>query len=342
MSNEKPNFQEYTNPISVKDSRAIALKIDNLNSMANAYETSTLASGNTNKDLLNQSFGPTTSETITPVEGNTNELEGPALEKTLYKANPIQPTTSVQENMEQTSDNSNIISDIPNVNNSYNIEATPVNLNFQSSESQNSISPFDPIQSVETKVENGGADLSNQFETTTPVIEEQTENKDEPVVSPIGNTIQEVDVTNQNGEQKIENDPVDLSNQLGTTTPVIEEQTEKKDEPVVSPIENTFKVSDAPNVFNEVSDTDLINNISDSQETKNDMSIYDDETRQSIIELNNRKSELFKALAEIYAKESELLSKNSKESSLENTASNLFYPDGVLDDSKILGNKNQV
>ena len=276
MGNSRVNFINYNAPITLNQSKAIALKTDNISTIKNAYISfvkNNEQSGGTNKDLLAQSFGG---------EASVSE--------------PVQITS------------------IPNVQNNFNMEATPVNLNTTSNlESTNS----------------GFSDINN----STPIIE------------PISGVPVTPDVTNLNAEPLTINNikPMEPIN----NTPVIDNGFKVSNEPNIfdQPIDNTispFNITQEE-VNKPLNDNSIINNDSVVSPSNLNNSVNDSSTDSDVkisnvkekIELNERKIKLFEELANIYKEENQLL-KDENNENLEKTASNLFNNNGTLNEFKVL------
>ena len=128
MGNSTVKFLNYSNPIRTGEARAIALNNTNIDAIKNAYSKVTEISGGTNKDLLSQSFNETP-EIQTQVQQPQSE--------------PVQ------------------ISSIPNIQNNFNMEGSPVNLNTSSEpvapviDSVPKIEPINPIPTPDIPSVNG-------------------------------------------------------------------------------------------------------------------------------------------------------------------------------------------
>ena len=196
------------------------------------------------------------------------------------------------------------------------LESTPVNMEINSiSDNVPEIPVIDPINNVGI---NSSYDVPQM-----------------PVIEPIEN--------NTNTDVSIENPVI---NEM----PTIEQN---------SGIDSGFKVSNQPNIFDnpnlnpvvpEIMENNIVqndNNINQSieiqsNEQKNDISSLNDDILMAEIAIEENNIKHFEALAENSRKRVELLKrqiKNEKQEdvSLENTASNLFNNNGILDDEKGLG-----
>lgn len=286
MSNASVNYNKYINPITISESRAIALKNENITSINNSYNSNTsteVESGGTNKDLLNQSFAAET-PTQTPVDSTVqNDTSIPVIDQ------PID--NSVQEPV------SPMINPIPDVQNNLNMEATPVNLDMSApivnDNTPDIITPFDPTNNIE------------------PIV---------PGMSQVNN---------------IPNEPLTINN----ITPAESTPSNSIN------MENSFKVTDEPNIFDQVDNSVSVNhetneslsnpfnsNIYESNDSNNNID------NNELIELNERKIKLFEELANIYREENKLL--NSSNGDLEKTASDLFNNNGTLNENKVLDVNN--
>ncbi len=280
MGNSTVKFLNYSNPIRTGEARAIALNNTNIDAIKNAYSKVTEISGGTNKDLLSQSF---------------NE------------------TPEIQTQVQQPQSGPVQISSIPNIQNNFNMEGSPVNLNTSS-------------------------------EPVVPVIDSV------PKIEPINpNPIPDIPSVNGNGPElninsvkpasgidsgfRVSNEP-NIFDQPSTPFNISEEDINK---PLDVPVQNNNNVfsgnNDNGNIFNNASETLNTNNVpvnNDVKEVSNNNKV--DVNKQ--IELNERKIKLFTELANIYKEENDML-KNESEVN-DNTASNLFNNNGTLDDLKIL------
>lgn len=250
-----------------------------------------------NADMLTQSFSP--QPTIVVEEQPTIE---PIVNEQIIQNTPI-GSEPVQ------------ISGIPNPGLT-SLESTPVNMEINSiSNNVPEIPVIDPINNVGI---NSSYDVPQM-----------------PVIEPIEN--------NTNTDVSIENPVI---NEM----PTIEQN---------SGIDSGFKVSNQPNIFDnpnlnpvvpEIMENNIVqndNNINQSieiqsNEQKNDISSLNDDILMAEIAIEENNIKHFEALAENSRKRVELLKrqiKNEKQEdvSLENTASNLFNNNGILDDEKVLG-----
>ena len=276
MGNSSVSYLKYNGVLSFNESKAIALKEDNINTIKNVYNNavgSAEQSGGTNKDLLTESFGSNMSQTV----------------------NPQEPAQQVQ------------LSSIPNVQNNFNMEATPVNLSTDI--------PVEPVNPVEEVA---------PFQST-------------PIIEPISST-NPIENVSSSPEVSLPETPLSINN-------------------IVPPeVDSGFKVSDAPNIFDQpinfggitqeeinkpnisessvndssISSVESISNDSVPTSASNDMRIDID----AQISLNERKIKLFEELANIYKEENKLLKGNNSE----NTASDLFNNNGSLNEAKVLDN----
>ncbi len=280
MGNSTVKFLNYSNPIRTGEARAIALNNTNIDAIKNAYSKVTEISGGTNKDLLSQSFNETP-EIQTQVQQPQSE--------------PVQ------------------ISSIPNIQNNFNMEGSPVNLNTSSEpvapviDSVPKIEPINPIPTPDIPSVNGnGPELNiNSVKPASGI----------------------------DSGFRVSNEP-NIFDQPSTPFNISEEDINK---PLDVPVQNNNNVfsgnNDNGNIFNNASETLNTNNVpvnNDVKEVSNSNKV--DVNKQ--IELNERKIKLFTELANIYKEENDML-KNQSEVN-DNTASNLFNNNGTLDDLKIL------
>lgn len=280
MGNSTVKFLNYSNPIRTGEARAIALNNINIDAIKNAYSKVTEISGGTNKDLLSQSF---------------NE------------------TPEIQTQVQQPQSGPVQISSIPNIQNNFNMEGSPVNLNTSSE-------PVVPVIDSVPKIE--------------PINPNPT--PDMPSVNGNGPELNINSVKPASGIDsgfRVSNEP-NIFDQPSTPFNISEEDINK---PLDVPVQNNNNVfsgnNDNGNIFNNVSKTLNTNNIpvnNDVKEVSNNNKV--DVNKQ--IELNERKIKLFTELANIYKEENDML-KNESEVN-DNTASNLFNNNGTLDDLKIL------
>ena len=258
IGNSDVTFIKYTNTIELNPAKAIALKNENITSITNAYKNNVSVEnvGGTNKDLLSESFGMPQIESLDTVNQN------------------------VVENNTQTENTSEapVISDIPQVQNNFNMESTPVNLNMESNE---------PVELNN----NIGIDQNNQVEA--------------PIIEP------EIPIINNNQESN--------GNEVLAINSI---------KPAENIEDNKFKVSNEPNIFDQINNDDNDNKQLNSDDSN---TLYDN---SKLVELNERKIKLFEELAQVYREENNLLI--DKESSLEKTASDLFNNNGTLNDNKVL------
>ena len=262
MGNININYINYSNPINLNESRAIALRSDNLETIKNTYNSSlstNAENGGTNKDLLNQSFG---------VEAPVNQVNTPVLE--------VNETPNIE------------ISPIPDVQNNLNLENTPVNLN---TEVDNNVNVNEPVNAPFEPINN----------------EEKALNTDDSN-----------DILSINSIKPISNDPSVIN------------------------ANNDFKVSNEPNIFDQVRNEDTIGEVNvgensiESNNTNEREEIKTSINNSSLIELNERKIKLFEELADIYRKENKLLNEDSND--LDKTASDLFNNNGTLNENNLLDN----
>ena len=280
MGNSTVKFLNYSNSIRTGEARAIALNNTNIDAIKNAYSKVTEISGGTNKDLLSQSFNDT-SEIQTQVQQP--------------QSGPVQ------------------ISSIPNIQNNFNMEGSPVNLNTSSE-------PVVPVIDSVPKIE--------------PINPNPT--PDMPSVNGNGPELNINSVKPASGIDsgfRVSNEP-NIFDQPSTPFNISEEDVNK---PLDVPVQNNNNVfsgnNDNRNIFNNASETLNTNNVpvnNDVKEVSNNNKV--DVNKQ--IELNERKIKLFTELANIYKEENDML-KNESEVN-DNTASNLFNNNGTLDDLKIL------
>ena len=280
MRNSTVKFLNCSNSVKIGEARAIALNNTNIDAIKNAYSKNTEVSIGTNKDLLSQSF---------------NE------------------TPKIQTQVQQPQSGPVQISSIPNIQNNFNMEGSPVNLNTSSEpvvpviDSVPKIEPINPIPTPDIPSVNGnGPELNiNSVKPASGI----------------------------DSGFRVSNEP-NIFDQPSTPFNISEEDVNK---PLDVPVQNNNNVfsssNDNGNIFNNASETLNTNNVpvnNDVKEVSNNNKV--DVNKQ--IELNERKIKLFTELANIYKEENDML-KNESEVN-DNTASNLFNNNGTLDDLKIL------
>lgn len=277
MRNSTVKFLNCSNSVKIGEARAIALNNTNIDAIKNAYSKNTEVSIGTNKDLLSQSFNETP-EIQTQVQQPQSE--------------PVQ------------------ISSIPNIQNNFNMEGSPVNLNTSS----------EPV--VPVTVPN--------VEPINPVSTPNIPNGDEngPALN-----INRVKPSGIDSGFKVSNEP-NIFDQPSTPFNITEEDVNK---PLDAPIQNNNNVfngnSDAGNIFN----TPVVEPINDSVNNENNNTNSSSVINNNVdvskqIELNEKKIKLFTELANVFKEENDMLKSNISD----NTASNLFNNNGTLDDLKIL------
>lgn len=279
MRTSTVKFLNYSNPVRIGETRAIALNNTNINAIKSSYSKNTEVSIGTNKDLLSQSFNEIPKSDVAKVE---NE--------------PIQ------------------ISSIPNVQNNFNMEGSPVNLSTNPEPVAPAIDPIpkvEPINSVPTPdipVVNGTGPALNINSVKQPGIESGFKVSNEPNIFDQPSTpfnITEEDI----------NKPLDVPEQNNNVFMGNNDNGNIFNNPVIEPINK--------NTENNVSSTQNINTKSNNKVNVNKQ-----------IELNERKIKLFTELANIYKEENDMLKSESEVN--DNTASDLFNNNGTLDDLKIL------
>ena len=277
MRNSTVKFLNCSNSVKIGEARAIALNNTNIDAIKNAYSKNTEVSIGTNKDLLSQSF---------------NE------------------TPEIQTQVQQPQSEPVHISSIPNIQNNFNMEGSPVNLNTSS----------EPV--VPVTVPN--------VEPINPVSTPNIPNGDEngPALN-----INRVKPSGIDSGFKVSNEP-NIFDQPSTPFNITEEDVNK---PLDAPIQNNNNVfngnSDAGNIFN----TPVVEPINDSVNNENNNTNSSSVINNNVdvskqIELNEKKIKLFTELANVFKEENDMLKSNISD----NTASNLFNNNGTLDDLKIL------
>ena len=265
MRNSTVKFLNYSNPVKIGEARAIALNNTNIDAIKNAYSKNTEVSIGTNKDLLSQSFNETP-EIQTQVQQPQSE--------------PVQ------------------ISSIPNIQNNFNMEGSPVNLNTSSEHVVPNVEPINPV--------------------STPNIPNGDENG--PAL-------------NINSVKPSGIEP-NIFDQPSTPFNITEEDVNK---PLDAPIQNNNNVfngnSDVGNIFNTPVVEPINDRVNNENNNTNSSSVINNNVDVSKqIELNEKKIKLFTELANVYKEENDMLKSNVSD----NTASNLFNNNGTLDDLKIL------
>ena len=224
-------------------------------------------------------------------------------------------------------------------------EITPIpspteNTQVESVDQPVQISPIPVVQNTNLEKEPVNLDM-NISVSEVPSIE--------PIVSEVA-PIEPINI--QNTEPVVEA-PIKETNNIVVPNEVAQNTT-----PIM---ESAFKVSDAPNIFD---NPNLVNNIEKNSLASENNNIFNqpNETKKEIVKLDNlseQKSDLdddiisleiaileknvnlYEELAENNRKFIELKKKQIKKSendvNLENTASNLFNNNGVLDEEQVLG-----
>ena len=272
-------FLAYANPLKLNEGKAIALNDANINAIKTAYKNNVDNSSEDtvlNKDLLSQSFG-----------GNVDA--------------PIDTPEPVQ------------ISAIPQNQNTFNMEATPVNLNTNPVEEVNT-NPFDSIPKIEP---------------ITPIVEAPVLENSVPEIPSLGSEPLSINSVKPSGIEsgfRVSNEP----NIFDQPAPfqITEEEINTPLNDVITPVNEVSNV----NIFSQPIENVSNNVIDNNQNNKLDSSNIDVDKK---IALNERKIKLFEELANIYKEENELL--KSENNSLENTASNLFNNNGTLNENEVLG-----
>lgn len=284
-------FLAYNNSVKFNEPKAIALNDTNINTIKTAFKNATQNIGGSepilNKDILTQNFG-----------GNTESIN---------TSEPVQ------------------ISPIPNIQNNFNMESTPVNLNA------NPIVEENVNQSIQNNepINNG---------TIIPSVESVNSEQSIPSIEPIP-SVDEVTNVNEPIQNTSNSDEIALN--INSIKP--------------GGFDSGFKVSNEPNIFDnpdmpyqiteEEINKPIVSEVSEAfnsspvlEPVENKLTIkVGSELNNKKIELNNRKIKLFEELASIYKEENELLKSelNDSNDALEHTASNLFNSNGTLNDSII-------
>lgn len=257
-------FLNYSSPIKVNEPKVIALNSSNVDSIKSFYKNAVgsfvISEPILNKDILSQNFGNNAEVSVSQTE-------------------PVH------------------ISSIPEVQNNFNMESTPVNLNMNSTiVDEPKIIEEPEIPSMESVVPN----IEPIINVTSPL---EPENNEFGALN-----INSIKPSGIDSGFKVSNEPNIFDN------PMSYQITEEVNEPIV--IENNESQ-------NSVVDNDI--------KTVNLTEINDKK-----IELNKRKIKLFEELANIYKEENELLLNGSNDNLLERTASNLFNNNGTLNDNEVL------
>lgn len=295
MGNSGVTFISYSNPVTLNEAKAIALKEDNISTIRNAYNSAVSTgieqSGGTNKDLLSQSFG-----------GENNSV-----------SEPVQ------------------ISSIPNVQNNFNMESTPVNLDTTIQEpvsndninaSDNTFNSVPSVEPIDTQNE-----TSSIPDTTIPNIEAEplTINNVKPAITENDNNVGIDSGFKVSNEPNIFDQPVIDTPASSDINPFSITQEE-----VNKPLNETSGIVNSDSSIEGVS----IFPVNDLQPNDKKSSMNESNVQEKI-ELNEKKIKLFEELANIYREENELL-KSENNDNLEKTASDLFNNNGTLDESKVL------
>ncbi|MBQ3021438.1 MAG: hypothetical protein IJD92_04380 [Bacilli bacterium] len=251
--------------------------------------------------------------------------------KKVYSESPKEETVLNKDLLANSFSNANVVnqvepvqlSSIPTIQNGPSLENEPVNLNAVPSIEPVTIEPTMPT-TVEPIVE-----------TNIPSIDVPTIN--EPVVNnQTVNVVPEVSVPNI---QLPNQEPVINSGINDTGFENINELDKYKIEDTVPTnnvgIESGFKVSDQPNIFDQVnSGTNTLDQLNKSNEVIESPVVNvptNNKDMSKLIEINERKAKLYEELASLYREENKLYETNGEINNLENTASNLFNNNGILD-----------
>lgn len=277
-------FLSYANPLKLNEGKAIALNDNNINAIKTAYKNSVdSSSGDTvlNKDLLSQSF-------------STN------VETPVSTPEPVQ------------------ISAIPQNQNTFNMEATPVNLNTNPVE-EVSTNPFDSIPKIEP---------------ITPIIETPSVDSAIPEIPSLGSSeplsINSVKPSGIESGFRVSNEPNIFDQPANMPFSISEQELNTPLNDVITPVNEISNVNIFSQPIENVSNNVIDNNPNNKLDSSNNIDV------DKKIALNERKIKLFEELANIYKEENELL--KSENNSLENTASNLFNNNGTLNENEVLGN----
>lgn len=273
-------FLAYANPLKLNEGKAIALNDTNINAIKTAYKNNVDSNnGDTvlNKDLLSQSFG-----------GNVDT--------------PVSSSEPIQ------------MSAIPQNQNTFNMEATPVNLNTTPVEEVNT-NPFDSIPKIEP--------IESAQVVDTPSLNATIE---EPALN-----INSIKPSGIESGFKVSNEP-NIFDQPTTNMPfsISEQEVNTPLNDVITPINEISNV----NIFSQPIEN-VSNNVMDNNENNKLDNNLNDIDLDKKIALNERKIKLFEELANIYREENELLKQDNN--SLEHTASNLFNNNGTLNENEVLG-----
>lgn len=279
MGNSTVKFLNYSNPVKIGEARAIALNNTNIDAIKGAYNKNIEISGGTNKDLLSQSFNET------PIQPSVQQVQ----------SEPVQ------------------ISSIPNVQNNFNMEGSPVNLNatpdtiIPDVNAVPNVEPINPIPTPNVPNVNGNGPALN---------------------------INSVKPSGIDSGFKVSNEP-NIFDQPSTPFNITEEDINKPlDASIQNNNNNVFNGnSDAGNIFNTPVVEPINNSVNNENNNTNSSSVASNNVDVSKqIELNEKKIKLFTELANVYKEENDMLKSNVSD----NTASNLFNNNGTLDDLKIL------
>ena len=249
MRNSTVKFLNYSNPVKIGEARAIALNNTNIDAIKKAYSKNTEVSIGTNKDLLSQSFNETP-EIQTQVQQPQSE--------------PVQ------------------ISSIPNIQNNFNMEGSPVNLNTSSEHVVPNVEPINPV--------------------STPNIPNGDENG--PALN-----INSVKPSGIDSGFKVSNEP-NIFDQPSTPFNITEEDVNKPlDAPIQNNNNNVFNGnSDVGNIFNTPVVEPINDRVNNENNNTNSSSVINNNVDVSKqIELNEKKIKLFTELANVYKEENDML-----------------------------------
>lgn len=314
-------YLSYSNPVKFNEGKAIALNDANITSIKTAYKNA-IGSTDTvlNKDILSQSFANPVIEPISAVsspEVVSNSVSEPVNIPTVEPVVDTPVVNSVPEVPTSEPSNSVIdipepvqISSIPQTQNTFNMESTPVNLSVpDNSMPIESSSPnlFDSVPKIEPVSEVVPSSESNVLDN----------NSADNSVDETPLNINNIKPGGIDSGFKVSNEPNIFDQVPSTPFPISQEEINKPiDVENVQDVENT---------------TEVVSPISSNSNTQ----IVDN---NKMIELNERKIKLFEELANVYREENELLKSDNSSTSdnLEHTASNLFNNNGTLNVNEVL------
>jgi len=333
-------FLPVQGTINLSGEKVIALNQTNIDLLKKGYNNdpkiANIANAVSNKDVLAQSFGtiePTSVEIpVTPTIESATVETTPAVEETPIQLTNIPPVQNIQ-NLESNPVNLNMTQpEIPTIE-PINIEnniPNPIDLSIDGS--------LDPLKDLQGIIPNTNLNLSPLEEVSTDNKPEQINIEETPTVipqplAPETNNIQE---NNAVSPFQVTSAPNIFDQPI---SPINLEIGEKETKPIEN---NTPEVSNIE--FSNINIPDFTANTNQikTNEVIETTSITNDNISLELA-IEKENAELFERLANNCRKKIELLESQLKKTNpLENnipSASELFTPNGILDDNKVLDNQ---